>query len=135
MRGGRFKVVNSRFFRNVCEPTGPDIGGAAVRVLSQYNGLPVYVTNSTFGGAADFGNTCSNGGALSSIGVSWIVLNSVISFNNAIGNGANPAAAGHAGRRQRRRHLHRRQPVHPAGRRARSSRTTTPTRAAAPSSS
>ena len=29
---------------------GPDIGGAAVRVLSQYQGLPVYVVNSTFGG-------------------------------------------------------------------------------------
>jgi hypothetical protein len=97
VRGGRFKIVNSRFFRNVCEPTGPDIGGAAVRVLSQYDGQPVYVTNSTFGGAAGWGNTCSNGGAISSIGVSWIVLNSVMSFNNAIGNGANPQRPGTPG--------------------------------------
>ena len=35
VRGGRFKIVNSRFFRNICESTGPDIGGGAVRVLSQ----------------------------------------------------------------------------------------------------
>jgi hypothetical protein len=91
VRGGRFKVVNSRFFRNVCDPTGPDVGGAAIRVLSQYQGLPVYVTQSTFGGARDFGNSCSNGGAISSIGVSWVVLNSILSHNTAIGRGANPA--------------------------------------------
>jgi hypothetical protein len=51
VRGGRFKIVNSRFFRNVCETVGPDVAGGAVRTFSQYNGLPVYVTNSTFGGA------------------------------------------------------------------------------------
>jgi hypothetical protein len=97
VRGGRFKIVNSRFFRNVCDSTGPDVGGAAVRVLSQHNGQPVYVVNSTFGGAANFGNVCSNGGALSSIGVSWQVLNSVISHNRAIGNGANPQRPGTPG--------------------------------------
>jgi hypothetical protein len=97
VRGGRFKVVSSRFFRNVCESTGPDVGGAAIRVLSQYQGRPVYVTNSTFGGAADFGNRCSNGGAISSIGVSWVVLNSVMSHNTAIGNGANPKRPGTPG--------------------------------------
>lgn len=97
VRGGRVKIVHSRFFRNTCEGTGPDIGGGAVRVLSQSQGLPVYVVSSTFGGAADQGNHCSNGGALSSIGVSWIVLNSVLSFNTAIGNGANPARVGTPG--------------------------------------
>jgi hypothetical protein len=97
VRGGRFRIVNSRFFRNQCETTGPDIGGGAVRVLSQYNNQPVYVVNSTFGGSASLGNTCSNGGALSSIGVSWQVLNSVISHNTAVGNGANPAQAGTPG--------------------------------------
>ena len=29
VRGGRFKIVNSRFFNNVCADTGPDVGGAA----------------------------------------------------------------------------------------------------------
>jgi hypothetical protein len=97
VRGGRFKVVNSRFVRNKCDPTGPDLGGAAIRVLSQYHNLPVYVVGSTFGGAAGAGGVCSNGGALSSIGVSWTVLNSVLSYNSAIGNGANPARSGTPG--------------------------------------
>ena len=91
VRGGRFKIVNSRFFNNVCDDVGPDVGGAAVRVLSQYNGQPAYVVHSTFGGAAGYGNVCSNGGGLSSIGVSYTVLNSLFTHNEAIGNGANPA--------------------------------------------
>jgi hypothetical protein len=97
VRGGRLKVVSSRFVRNRCDETGPDLGGAAVRVLSQSQGLPVYVVDSTFGGAEGQGGVCSNGGALSSIGVSWVVLNSVLSHNDAIGNGANPAKAGTPG--------------------------------------
>jgi hypothetical protein len=99
-RGGRFKVVSSSFFHNICESTGPDIGGGAIRVLSQSQGLPVYVVHSTFGGtdgSNDFGNSCSNGAALSSIGVSWVVLNSVFRDNTAIGNGANPARSGTPG--------------------------------------
>jgi hypothetical protein len=97
VRGGRFKIVNSRFVRNRCDTTGPDLGGAAVRVLSQHDGRPVYVVNSTFGGKAGLGGVCSNGGALSSIGVSWVVLNSVMTHNSAIGRGANPARAGTPG--------------------------------------
>ena len=97
VRGGRVKVVNSRFFQNTCDPSGPDVGGGALRVLSQYQGLPVYITNSTFGGLEQLGNVCSNGGALSSIGVSWVVLNSVISWNRATGNGANPQRPGTPG--------------------------------------
>jgi hypothetical protein len=93
VRGGRFKMVNCRFFNNVCVGTGPDVGGGAVRVFSQFNNLPVYVVNSTFGGAEDYGNIGSNGGALSSIGVSWTIINSLFSYNKAIGNGGNPAQA------------------------------------------
>jgi hypothetical protein len=96
-QGGRLKIINSRFFTNVCDDTGPDVGGAAVRALEQYNGMPVYVVNSTFGGKDGLGNKCSNGGGLSSIGVSWTVLNSLFSYNDAIGNGANPAKAGTPG--------------------------------------
>ncbi len=92
VRGGRVKIVNSHFAGNRCDTTGPDLGGAAVRVLSQYHGLPVYVVSSTF----EKGQ-CSNGGALSSIGVSWTVLNSVFRDNKAVGNGANPARAGTPG--------------------------------------
>lgn len=97
VRGGQFKIVNSRFTRNRCEPTGPDIGGGAVRVLSIYQNRSVLVEGSTFGGAAGEGNRCSNGGALSSIGVSWSIRNSVFSFNAALGDGANPAQAGTPG--------------------------------------
>lgn len=97
VRGGRFKIVSSRFFGNACDEVGPDVGGAAVRVLSQYEGLPVYVVSSTFGGKPGLGGACSNGGGLSSIGVSYTVLNSLFSDNQAIGNGANPAKAGTPG--------------------------------------
>jgi len=97
VRGGRFKIVNSRFFNNVCDDTGPDVGGAAVRVFSQYQGLPVFVTQSTFGGGEGYGNVCSNGGGLSSIGVSYTVVNSLFTHNLAIGNGANPAQGGTPG--------------------------------------
>jgi hypothetical protein len=96
-RGGRLKVVNSRFFRNVCSDTGPDVGGAGIRVFDQYQGLPVYVVNATFGGAMGFGNTCSNGGGISSIGVSWSIYNSLFSHNHAIGKGGNPAQTGTSG--------------------------------------
>jgi hypothetical protein len=83
--------------RNRCDGTGPDLGGAAIRVLDQSQDLPVYVVSSTLGGAEGQGGICSNGGALSSIGVSWEVLNSVFSHNDAIGNGANPARGGTPG--------------------------------------
>lgn len=91
VRGGRFKIVNCRFFNNVCAGTGPDVGGGAVRVFSQFNNKPVFVVNSTFGGAENYGNIGSNGGALSSIGVSWTIINSLFTHNKAIGNGGNPA--------------------------------------------
>jgi hypothetical protein len=97
VRGGQLTVVNSRFVRNRCASTGPDQGGAALRVFDMYRDQPVYVVNSTFGGAAGQGGVCSNGGGLSSIGVSWVVLNSLFSHNQAIGTGANPARAGTSG--------------------------------------
>src|SRR3954471_4409675 len=84
-RGGRLKIVHTTFVGNRCDRTGPDLGGAAIRALSQFHGRPVYVVNSTFRGGR-----CSNGSGLSSIGVSWTVLNCVFRDNRAIGNGANP---------------------------------------------
>ncbi|WP_437282231.1 hypothetical protein WME90_17170 [Sorangium sp. So ce375] len=96
-QGGRLKVVNSRFFNNACDPTGPDLAGAGIRALMQYNGLPLYVVNSTFGGAEGYGNECANGGGIGSIGVSWTVINSLFSHNRALGNGGNPPEAGTPG--------------------------------------
>ncbi len=97
VRGGRFKIVNSLFFNSVCAPTGPDVAGGAVRVFSQHQGLPVYITNSTFGGSEATANTCSNGGAMGSIGVSMTFINSLLTHNSATGWGANPERAGTPG--------------------------------------
>jgi len=85
-RGGRLKIVRSKFVGNRCDPTGPDLGGGALRALSQFHGRPVTVVRSTFRRGV-----CSNGAALSSIGVSWSIYNSVFTRNRAIGRGANPA--------------------------------------------
>ncbi|MBX3209494.1 MAG: hypothetical protein KF764_30955 [Labilithrix sp.] len=101
VRGGRLKIINSRFFGNVCDDLGSDVGGGAVRVLQHLNGgsvsRPTYIVNSTFGGKAGYGNTCANGGAISSIGVSYTVINSLLSDNKAIGHGANDGEGGNGG--------------------------------------
>jgi hypothetical protein len=91
-QGGQLKVVNSRFTNNRCYAKGPDLGGAAIRAFETWTKSPVYIVQSTFTGGA-----CSNGGALSSIGVSWTVLNSVLSHNRAIGWGQNPVLPGTEG--------------------------------------
>lgn len=90
-RGGRFKAVNCRFFNNRCASLGPDVGGGAIRVFDQSLDLPVYLVNCTFGGAPGFGNVGANGGGISSIGVSWTIINCLFSYNQAVGNGGNPA--------------------------------------------
>jgi hypothetical protein len=90
--GGRLKVVNSRFVDNRCYHVGPDLGGAAIRVLEQWKGKPVVISKDSFRGGR-----CSNGSALSSIGVSWVVSHSRMVGNSAIGHGANPAPSGSAG--------------------------------------
>ncbi|HEX5685359.1 MAG TPA: hypothetical protein VFY73_15150 [Ideonella sp.] len=96
-RGGRLKVVNTRFFRNTCETTGPDLGGAAIRAYGASPTAPVYITRSTFGGGSYYGNSCSNGGAISGLATNFSIYNSLISYNTAVGNGANPAAPGTPG--------------------------------------
>jgi hypothetical protein len=95
VRSGILKVVNSVFVRNHIAKVGPDVAGAAIYTFQQHG--PVYIVNSTFGGASDMGNVGSNGGALGSIGVSYTVLNSLMSYNQAIGNGQNPAQSGTPG--------------------------------------
>jgi hypothetical protein len=90
--GGRLTVVNSQFLDNRCYRVGPDLGGAAIRVLEQWHNQPVDITKDSFRGGR-----CSNGSALSSIGVSWRVVDSVMVNNNATGRGANPASAGAPG--------------------------------------
>ena len=101
-QGGSLKVVNARFFGNVCADLGSDVAGGAIRKLDYLvaPGLgpsrPAWVVNSTFG-ADGAGNTCANGGALGSIGVSWNILNSVFSHNAAVGHGASSGQGGNGG--------------------------------------
>jgi hypothetical protein len=96
-RGGRLSIINTRFFRNQCEGSGPDLGGAAVRVREMSAASPVHVVGSTFGGASGYGNVCSNGGGLSGLAASYAVVNSVFTHNQAVGVGANPQRAGTPG--------------------------------------
>lgn len=92
VRGGKLTVINSRFTGNRCDTSGPDVGGAAIRVLHESRSYAVLIVGSSF-----TGGRCSNGGALSSIGTSWIVVNSIFRGNVVTGRGANPARAGTPG--------------------------------------
>jgi hypothetical protein len=94
VRGGKVRIINSRFFNNTSELTGPDLGGGGVRLFGTQQAL---VVGSTFGGDATHGNTSSNGGAISTLGASLSIYNSVLSHNQALGNGANPARSGTPG--------------------------------------
>ncbi len=102
-QGGSLKVVHSRFFHNVCDPLGSDVGGGAIRKLDYLVAAgagpsrPVWIVDSTFGGQVGLGNSCANGGALSSIGVSWNILNTWLSYNTAVGHGANSGQGGNGG--------------------------------------
>lgn len=96
-RGGRLKVVHSRFFANRCDEVGPDVGGGAIRAFDQFDDQPLFVVNSTFGGEEGLGNECSNGGGINSIGVSYTVINSLFAYNRTTGNGANPMREGTPG--------------------------------------
>jgi hypothetical protein len=100
VRGGRTKIVNSRFFNNQCDTLGSDVGGGAIRILdfpaAGSVNRPVYIVNSTFG-SAGLGNKCANGGALSSIGTSWSIYNSLFANNLATGMGANDGNGGNGG--------------------------------------
>jgi hypothetical protein len=91
-QGGQLKVVNSGFFDNRCYRYGPDLGGAAIRAYGMYMRTPVYITHDTFRG-----NSCANGGALSGLYANFDVINSLMTGNEAIGWGANPASSGTPG--------------------------------------
>ncbi len=102
-QGGSLKVVHARFFNNVCDELGSDVGGGAIRKLDYLvapgagPARPAWIVDSTFGGKPGLGNSCANGGALSSIGVSWNILNTLLSENTAVGHGANSGQGGNGG--------------------------------------
>lgn len=85
-RGGRLKVVNSRFFANRADYQGETMSGGAIRAIDQFDDKTVFIVNSTFGHQY-IGNTGSNGGALGGDGTSFAVYNSRFHDNRATGNG------------------------------------------------
>jgi hypothetical protein len=91
-QGGQLTVVNSAFVGNGCYQFGPDLGGGAIRAYGMDMNTPVYLTGDTFRG-----NTCSNGGAVSGLYANFVLTNSLLVGNKAIGWGANPATAGTPG--------------------------------------
>lgn len=94
--GGRLKIVNSRFFHNTSTYAGPDEGGGAVRV-TQIQAEPVYVVQSTFGGAGELGNSAGNGGGLSGLFANFYVYNSTFVNNSTTACCGNPATSGTGG--------------------------------------
>ena len=91
-QGGQLTVVNSAFIDNRCYQYGPDLGGGAIRAYGMDMSTPVYITDDTF-----VGNTCSNGGAVSGLYANFVVTNSLLTGNEAIGWGKNPALPGTPG--------------------------------------
>jgi hypothetical protein len=71
--------------------------GSASTNDTSSSGANSNLVHSTFGGQSSLSNVCSNGGALGSIGVSWTLINSLLTYNQAVGNGGNPAASGTPG--------------------------------------
>ena len=93
--GGSLKVVNSKFYGNHIISNGPDVAGGAIYQTQGFG--PTYIVDSIFGGSADHANIGSNGGALGGLFASFHIINSTLSYNQAIGNGMNPAKAGTQG--------------------------------------
>ena len=87
VRGGRLTVVDARFTGNRCDRNGPDVGGGDPTAQP--------VPQSAREGRAQHlhRGPLRLGGALSSIGVSWVITGSTFTGNRAIGGGANPARA------------------------------------------
>jgi len=98
VRGGQFKIFNSRFFNNQAAASDSDDGGGAVRVILSYDqsNHPTYITNSTFGGLLR-GNKAANGGGLSGLFSSFTITNSLFSNNSATGTGGNDGQGGSGG--------------------------------------
>jgi len=92
VESGSLKVVNCVFVNNRCALTGQDVAGGGLYAFMVQG--PVYITNCTFGGASGMGNYGSHGGALGTIGVSYTILNSLFSYNQATGKGQNGGSPG-----------------------------------------
>lgn len=90
MRGGQFKAFNVTFVSNRCMTVASDGGGGAVRLTGQ--NTTSYIVHSTL-----TDNRCANGGAISGLGASIQVLNSLVTNNTATGTGASSGQGGNGG--------------------------------------
>ena len=87
-----------RFFGNRCASTGPDVGGAAIQVFSQFEGLPVYVVKQHLRRPGRASATRAPTAAPSPASACRGPSSTACSTNNrAIGSGANPPKAGTPG--------------------------------------
>ena len=110
MRGGRLKVVGSRPQR--VRRHRPQMGGAAIRALSQSQGLPVYIVDSTSGSKAPGqGGLAPTAGAVQHRRVLGD-LQQRVQLQRGHRQRRQPGFERHARRRQRGRHLRRRRPLH-----------------------
>lgn len=94
--GGALKIVNCRFFHNESSYAGPDEGGGAVRAV-QIQATPVYVVQTTFGGAGELGNKAANGGGLSGLFTNFHIYNSTFVNNSTTACCGNPTTSGTGG--------------------------------------
>jgi hypothetical protein len=97
VRGGHFKIVDCRFFHNTSGRAGPDVGGGAVRITGLDTSDPVYIVQSTFGGAGDLGNMAANGGGLSGLFASFAIYNTFFQNNRTTSCCGNPIESGAGG--------------------------------------
>jgi hypothetical protein len=91
-QGGQLTVVNSEFIDDRCYQYGPDLGGGAFRAYGMDMSVPVYLTDDTF-----LDNSCSNGGALSGLYANFVLTNSLLTGNAAVGWGLQPPQRGTPG--------------------------------------
>jgi predicted outer membrane repeat protein len=91
-QGGQLTVVNSEFTGDRCYQYGPDLGGGAIRAYGMDMSDPVYLTDDTF-----LDDSCSNGGALSGLYANFVLTNSLLTGNTAVGWGLQPPQPGTQG--------------------------------------
>ncbi len=90
MRGGHLTVEHSSFYGNRCMSSHREAGGGAIRVVLQ----------PTVAGIRDSyfkSNYCANGGAVSALAASLFIVDSKITGNSAVGEGAWWGGGGNGG--------------------------------------
>jgi hypothetical protein len=88
-QGGRLTVIDSLFDDHRAADSGQDVAGGAIFSLG--------VGDTVIVGSTFTNNRASNGGALGNLGNALVLVNSVVSGNQATGSGGNPGNGGNGG--------------------------------------